>query len=112
MGSGKSKAYVLKLKKEYREEYIKYHKEVWREVKDALFSAGVLKYKVFLTDDNLLLAYMEFKEGSDYSNIIKVFSSNEKCIKWDSIMKPFLEPVGYAKDGEWWVPVKEVFNLD
>ncbi len=104
-------AYVLKLKQEYREEYIKYHKEVWREVKDALYTAGGTKYSVFLTDDNTLFAYMEFREGSDYNKIAECFSSNEKCMEWENIMKAFQQPMKYAKKGEWWVPATEVFRL-
>ena len=43
--------FLLKVKKDMMEEYVKEHEQVWQEMLDALTKHGWHNYSLFLTDD-------------------------------------------------------------
>jgi len=56
---------VLRLKPEKREEYVRYHANVWPEIIQTIHDGNIRNYSAFLKDD-LLFAYFEYM-GDDLS---------------------------------------------
>ena len=51
-------AWKAKLYDGKKEEYIKRHNEIWREMKDVLKSAGIKNYSIWLDGDTLFGYYV------------------------------------------------------
>lgn len=49
------RAFSMKLKEGFQEEYRKRHDEIWEELKSAFKEAGILDYSIFLDEKNLTL---------------------------------------------------------
>ena len=75
------KAELLEGKKE---EYIKRHEEIWKELKDLLKQAGISNYSIWLCD-NTLFGYYECEKGIEYAT--KMQAESEVVDRWNEYMK-------------------------
>jgi len=101
---------ILRLKPEFEQEYLEYHKAVWPEVLSLLADCNVRNYSIFLRD-SLLFAYYEYV-GTDYQADMATIAADPKMKEWWVIMEPMQEPVASHKPGEWWVRMDEAFHTD
>jgi L-rhamnose mutarotase len=102
---------VIKLRPEAREEYIRYHANVWPGVLDRIEKCNIRNYSIFLHDD-LLVAYFEY-HGSDFAADMKLMAADAETQRWWSIMDPMQEPLAEAKvRGTHWLEIPEVFHFD
>ena len=67
-----------------KDEYIKRHKEIWKEMKDVLTAAGVCNYSIW-TDGNDVFGYYECRYGADFA--AKVQRESETVKKWNVYMQ-------------------------
>ena len=81
-------AWKAKLYDGKKEEYIKRHNEIWREMKDVLKSAGIRNYSIWL-DGNTLFGYYECEKGVEYA--AKIQSESEIVKKWNEYMKDVMD---------------------
>jgi len=101
------KAFKMKLKPGYEEEYKKRHDEIWPELKDALTNVGIYDYAIFLDEEtNTLFAVHKLKEKHT-SELLPELSIMKKW--WDYMsdimeVKPDNSPVA--------MPLEEVFYLE
>lgn len=77
-------AWKAKLYDGKKEEYIKRHNEIWREMKDVLKSAGIRNYSIWL-DGDTLFGYYECEKGVEYA--AKIQSESDVVKKWNEFMK-------------------------
>ena len=94
------------------EEYKRYHRNVWPEVKDGLSQIGVEEMKIFLLGDRLfmVLRVVEgFKLEKDFQ---KYTESSSKAKEWDQLMRQFQRKVTGVAEDVWWAPMEEVFDLN
>jgi L-rhamnose mutarotase len=101
---------VLRLKPEHREEYVRYHANVWPEISKTITDGNIRNYSVFLKDD-LLFAYFEYV-GNDLQADWEKMVANPKMKEWWAIMTPMQIPLPTRAEGEWWANMAEVFHLD
>ena len=101
---------LLRVKPEYEQAYLEYHKAVWAEVLDLIRDCNVRNYSIFLRD-HYLFAYYEYM-GSDYKADMAKMAAHPKMQEWWVIMEPMQEPVASHKPGEWWVRMVEAFHSD
>lgn len=101
-------AWKATLKKGKKEEYIKRHNEIWKEMTETLKSAGIENYSIWLCGDELF-GYYECKFGRAHA--AKVQAESPIVDKWNEYMKdvmvmetdentgaqPLLEEVFYLK---------------
>lgn len=91
------------------EQYIEYHRHVWVEVKNALYSVGVQKMQTFLLGRRLV-TIIEADKGFDPQRDLKRYACNEKVKEWDKIMNALQVPVSDAKSDEWWALMELVYD--
>jgi len=101
---------VLRLRPEFEQEYMEYHKAVWPEVLELIRDCNVRNYSIFL-HDHQLFAYYEYV-GVDFKTDMARMAAHPKMIEWWEIMQPMQEPVSSAQPGEWWVRMVEAFHTD
>ena len=102
---------LIKLRPENKEEYIRYHADVWPGVLDRIAKCNIRNYSIFLHDD-LLIAYFEY-HGTDYAADMALMAADAETQRWWKIMDPMQEPLPEAKaQGTHWLEIPEVFHVD
>lgn len=81
-------AWKATLKQGKKEEYIRRHNEIWKELVEVLKSAGIENYSIWLSGD-ILFGYYECKIGKDFA--AKVQAESEIVKKWDEYMKDVMD---------------------
>ena len=88
-------------------EYRVRHKHVWPQMRDALRETGWGNYTLFLTDDGLLVGYLE---AENYQAARDAMAKTEVNERWQAEMSEF-----FVTDGppdESFTRIAEVFHLD
>ncbi len=101
---------VIELKPEYREEYIRYHADVWPGVLATIADCQIRNYSIFLHDD-VLYAYFEY-HGTDFEADMKKMGECPETQKWWALMEPMQQPLPTVQPGGWWTAMQEVFHFD
>lgn len=89
-------------------EYRARHREVWPEMRAALFDAGWRNYSLFLRPDGLLIGYLE---TDDFDAARAAMAATEVNTRWQDQMTGFFALEGSAPD-QAMVPLPEIFHLD
>ncbi|MFD7922812.1 L-rhamnose mutarotase [Streptomyces sp. NPDC059740] len=105
---GRRHAKVVRLRPEHREEYLRLHAEVWPEVLATITACHIRNYSIFLHGD-LLFSYYEYV-GEDHEADMERMAADPATQRWWKLTDPCQEPVEGTPEGEWWMPVPEVFH--
>jgi L-rhamnose mutarotase len=109
---------VLRLRAGARDEYERYHREIWPEVAGVLAAIGIRNYTIFCYADRWLFSYFELPDDADLAAIGAKAASSEACARWEKLMQTLQEPLpesASASGGEavsWWVPMDELWHFD
>jgi L-rhamnose mutarotase len=101
--------FTLRVRKDRLEEYKIAHQAVWPDMLQALRDTGWTNYSLFLSEDGLLISYLE---TPDFAAARAGMSAREVNDRWQREMAPYFEPLpgGRADTGLQLLP--EVFHLD
>lgn len=100
---------VIRLKPERAEEYLRLHEAVWPDVLAAITACNIRNYSIFRHGD-LLFSYFEYV-GRDYDADMRRMAADPATQRWWKLTDPCQEPLG-DHEGEWWLPLPEVFHHD
>ena len=103
-------AFLLKVKEDKIDEYVKHHETVWPEMLDALRRTGWHNYSLFMREDGLLFGY--FETPDTFGAALDGMSKEEVNKRWQEFMAPYFEGLGGAHADENMVELKEVFHLE
>ncbi len=101
---------VIRLQPGAKEEYVRYHANVWPEVLQMIHECNIRNYSIFLKDDTLY-AYFEYV-GDDFDADMAKMAADPKTQEWWAIMGPLQQPLETREKGEWWANMEEVFHTD
>ena len=102
--------FILKVKENHINEYKKYHKEVWPEMKSALTNNGWHNYSLFMRKDGLMFGY--FEAENSFEDSLRGMSKEEVNDRRQKLMSPFFEIPEGADPDQSMVEIEEVFHLD
>ena len=90
--------------------YEAYHKEVWPEIIDSITSSGIQTMEIYRVENRL---FMIMETDASFSFEAKSLSdtSNPKVQEWEKLMWSFQKPLPWAKTGEKWVMMDQIFEL-
>ena len=100
---------LIGLRPEAREEYVRYHADVWPGVLATIEACNIRNYSIYLHED-LLIAYFEY-HGQDYETDMKRMAADPETQRWWSIMDPMQQPLPGSGERRWLV-LPEVFHFD
>jgi L-rhamnose mutarotase len=92
------------------DEYERLHAAVWPGVIDRLRRSNMTNYSIFRMGD-LLFSYLEYT-GSDLAADEAAIAADPVTQEWWAVCKPMQRPLPERAEGEWWMPIQEVFHLD
>ena len=90
-------------------EYRAAHRAVWPEMTAALAEAGWANYTIFLTDDGLLIGYLE---TDDFDAARQRMEQATVNTSWQAEMAPFFADLPSGRPDTGMTVLDEVFNLD
>jgi L-rhamnose mutarotase len=100
--------FVQKVKKEKKEEYIKYHKECWPELLNAIKKSGIEREIIWIFEEQILVYLM----AEDIDDAMDQLSKTEVFKKWTKLMAQVLDEMqDYSAKGKI-VKLEEVFHLE
>ncbi len=89
--------------------YEDYHKEVWPEILESIHSSGIQSMKIYRTGNRLFMI-METTDTFRFEEKASMDQSNPKVQEWESLMDQFQERLPWAKPGEKWILMDEIFS--
>jgi L-rhamnose mutarotase len=95
------KVYITGLRPEYREQYIKDHENVPRELLEKYKAAGMKSVAVYLLGDTLVL--ITEQEGD--RDVRAALANDPVCQAWEERMRPMKSEGDYQE-------MKEIFRAD
>jgi L-rhamnose mutarotase len=106
--------FLARIRPDRLDEYRARHQEVWPEMTGALREAGWANYTLFLTDDGLLIGYLE---TDDYAAAQQRMAETDVNARWQAEMQPYfsdLDPsdLGGLRPDEGFRRIDEIFHLD
>ena len=84
-------SFLMRVKDECRDEYIRRHQNVWPEVLAEQQRAGIKKMTIFI-DGTALFLYMEVE---DYAKAVRMLSQSPAALRWEEYIAPLM-----VDDGE------------
>lgn len=102
----------LKNDAQLMEAYEHWHQphNVWPEIKNSIASAGILNMEIYRTGNRLFMI-METSDGFDPNQKAAADAANPKVQEWEALMGRFQQPLPWAREGEKWVLMKQIFTL-
>ena len=100
--------FLLRVRPERMEEYRRRHAAVWPEMLAALAETGWRNYSLFLSDDGLLVGYVE---ADDLRASLAAMARTDVNARWQAEMAPFFVDLEGGPD-EGLVLLEEVFHLE
>lgn len=101
--------FQLRARPDRVEEYIRRHKEVWPEMREALALAGWHNYSLFMTPSGTVIGYLECE---DFDAARRAMERTEVNARWQRQMAPFFEGLEGRRPDEEMAPLQEIFHLD
>ena len=95
------------------EEYKEYHAKgnAWPEITKSIKVAGIVDMEIYLVGNRLFMI-MEVDETFNKVKKAKMDAANPKVQKWEKLMWNYQQALPWAKDGEKWMELEQVFNLE
>ena len=105
---------IIRLKPEKYDEYKRLHAAVWPEVLAKLLEANITNYSIYHRG-GLLFAYFEYV-GSDFAADMAKVGDDPRTHDWwavtDPCQQPFEGDSQGSTEGNWWLPMEELFHMD
>jgi L-rhamnose mutarotase len=89
-------------------EYRRRHADVWPEMLDALCAAGWSNYSLFLTDDGLVVGYLE---TDDYAAALARMAGTAVNGRWQADMAPYFADLAGQHPDQGFRRIDEIFHL-
>ena len=101
--------FVGRVRVERLEEYRARHDKVWPGLLAALREAGWGNYSLYLTEDGLLIGYLE---TDDYQAALDRMAKTEVNERWQAAMAPYFAELNGRPPDQGFQRIGEIFHLD
>lgn len=91
-------------------EYRRYHQRIWPEIRDSIFSAGILDMEIYLLGRRLFMI-IEVADDFSFTDKAAADAANPKVQEWETLMERFQHPLPESRPGQKWVLMERIFSL-
>ncbi|GAA4801829.1 L-fucose mutarotase [Olivibacter ginsenosidimutans] len=108
----KTYALTLDLKNDEKliDEYERYHKAVWPEIKQSILDSGIIDMHIYRLGTRLFMT-MQVEDHFSFAYKATMDAKNPKIQEWEELMWTYQQALPQAKPGEKWLLMKEIFKL-
>lgn len=92
-------------------EYEAYHVNVWPEIKRSIIDSGILNMEIYRIANRLFMV-METEDDFSFEKKALMDASDPKVAEWETLMWKYQQALLFAKPGEKWVLMKNIFQLN
>ncbi len=92
-------------------EYEAYHQNVWPEIKQSITGSGITNMEIYRTGNRLFMI-METNDSFSFEKKSAMDSANSKVQEWEKLMWKFQSALPWAKNGEKWILMDKIFELN
>ena len=93
------------------EAYEAYHEKIWPEIEVSIKSAGILNMEIYRVENRLFMI-METTADFSFEKKLLMDTSNPFVQQWEELMWKFQQPLPWAKEGEKWMLMQQIFELN
>lgn len=93
------------------EEYIAFHQNVWPEIIESIKESGILNLEIYSIYDRLFMI-IEANDNFSFDEKSKADHNNPKVQEWEELMWKFQKALPESKNGEKWVLMDKIFELE
>lgn len=91
-------------------EYEDWHTRVSPEIKKSITDAGITRFDIYRVG-NRMFAIMDTTDDFDPEQKASMDAANPVVQKWENLMWKYQKPLPFAKPGEKWMMMKQIFQL-
>jgi L-rhamnose mutarotase len=103
---------TLGVRPECIDEYRRYHAKIWPEIEQAIRTAGIRNYSIFLLGDRLFAYYEYTGPDDEFDARMEALAAAPRMREWWDIMEPMQVPDPKRDPDTWWSDMAEVFHQD
>lgn len=92
-------------------QYEEHHEKVWPEVISSIKESGVLDMEIYRLGTSLCMV-MEVNEAFSFEKKAEQDKRNETVQRWEELMWKYQEPLAEAAQGEKWMLMNKIFDLN
>jgi len=94
-------------------EYEQWHRaeNAWPEIKKSILDSGITNMEIYRTGNRLFMI-METNDTFTFEHKGAMDSANPKVQEWEQLMWKFQQPLPWAKEGEKWILMDKIFELN
>lgn len=94
-------------------EYKMHHAQgnVWPEISQSIKEAGIVDMEIFLTGNRMFMI-METEHTFDPQKKAMMDANNPKVQEWEQLMWKYQKALPWAKNGEKWIAMERIFQLE
>jgi L-rhamnose mutarotase len=91
-------------------QYEKWHEQVWPEVLESIKESGIEDMKIYRIETRMFMI-METNDTFTFEAKAAADADNKRVQEWETLMWQFQNALPFAKNGEKWMLMKEIFSL-
>mgnify|MGYP005993489017 CR=1 FL=1 len=91
-------------------EYNRYHERVWPEITHSIETAGIENLDIYLAGNRLFMI-MEVNDTFSFEKKTAMDLANPKVQEWENLMWKYQQKLPFAKEGERWILMDQIYNL-
>ena len=93
-------------------EYEQWHakENIWPEIMKSISDSGIINLEIYRTGNRLFMI-METGDSFSFEKKSAMDDVNPKVQDWEKLMWKYQQPLPWAKEGEKWVLMKNIFAL-
>ncbi len=91
--------------------YKKYHEKIWPEITASIKDVGIGDLEIYLVANRLFMI-MEVNDDFSFEKKAKMDKENPKVQEWETLMWKYQQKLPFAKEGEKWILMEKIFELE
>jgi len=92
-------------------QYEDHHVNSWPEINQSIIDSGIHLMEIYRTGNRLFMI-IETDDTFSFEGKRLLDAQKPKVLEWESLMWKFQQPLPWSKEGEKWVLMKKIFELD
>jgi L-rhamnose mutarotase len=92
-------------------EYKKYHEKIWPEITASIVDSGIEDLQIYCVANRMFMI-MEVNDSFSFDRKAKMDAENQRVDDWETLMWKYQQALPTAKEGEKWLLMDKVFQLE